>query len=57
MSVDGAVKYPTKDGKYNAYYVNDQKSKIIILEEKTKREITAWDVDARPDGKVYLNLI
>lgn len=51
MSVDGAVKYPTKDGKYNAYYVNNQKIKEYnIGRTPTKREITAWDVDARPDG-------
>ena len=51
MSVDGAVKYPTKDGKYSVYYVNDQKIKdYSIGRTPTKREITAWDVDARPDG-------
>lgn len=51
VSVDGAVKYPTKDGKYNAYYVNDQKIKDYnIGRTPTKREITAWDLDVRPDG-------
>lgn len=50
-SVDGAVKYPTKDGKYNAYHVNDQKIKdYAIGRTPTKKEIAVWNVDARPDG-------
>ena len=51
MSVDGAVKYPTKDGKYTSYYLNTQEVKDYnIGRTPTKREITAWDVDAKPDG-------
>lgn len=50
-SVDGAVKYPIKDGKYSSYYVNTQEVKnSAIGRTPTKREITAWDVDAKPDG-------
>ncbi|AXX89159.1 sulfur oxidation protein SoxCD [Arcobacter suis] len=51
MSVDGAVKYPIKDGKYTSYYLNIQEIKDFnIGRTPTKREITAWDVDAKPDG-------
>ncbi len=51
-SVDGAVKYPVKDGKYSAYHINTQKVKNSnIGRVATKNEITAWDVDVRPDGK------
>lgn len=51
MSVDGAVKYPTKDGKYTSYYLNTQEVKDYnIGRTPTKREITAWDVDVKPDG-------
>ncbi len=51
MSVDGAVKYPIKDGKYTSYYLNTQEVKDYnIGRTPTKREITAWDVDAKPDG-------
>ena len=51
MSVDGAVKYPIKDGKYTSYYLNTQEVKDFnIGRTPTKREITAWDVDAKPDG-------
>lgn len=51
MSVDGAVKYPTKDGKYTLYYLNTQEVKDYnIGRTPTKREITAWDVDVKPDG-------
>lgn len=50
-SVDGAVKYPVKDGKYNSYYVNTQEVKDSnIGRAVTKNEITAWNVDVRPDG-------
>ena len=50
-SVDGAVKYPIKDGKYSSYYVNTQEVKDSnIGRVPTKREIAAWDVDVRPDG-------
>jgi S-disulfanyl-L-cysteine oxidoreductase SoxD len=51
MSVDGAVKYPIKDGKYSSYYINTQEVKDYnIGRTPTKREIAAWDVDVRPDG-------
>ncbi|MDD2887461.1 MAG: c-type cytochrome [Aliarcobacter sp.] len=50
-SVDGAVKYPIKDGKYNSYYVNTQEVKDSnIGRAVTQKEITAWNVDVRPDG-------
>lgn len=50
-SVDGAVKYPIKDGKYNSYYVNTQEVKDSnIGRAATKNEITAWNVDVKPDG-------
>ena len=50
-SVDGAVKYPIKDGKYSSYYVNTQEVKDSnIGRVPTKREIAAWDVDVKPDG-------
>lgn len=51
VSVDGAVKYPIKDGKYNAYHVNTQDIKDYnIGRTPTKREIAAWNVDVKPDG-------
>lgn len=51
MSVDGAVKYPTKEGKYTSYYLNTQEVKDYNIGRiPTKREITAWDVDVKPDG-------
>jgi S-disulfanyl-L-cysteine oxidoreductase SoxD len=50
-SVDGAVKYPTKDGKYSSYHVNTQDIKgYNIGRTPTKNEIKAWDIDVRPDG-------
>ena len=50
-SVDGAVKYPTKDGKYSSYYLNTQNVKNYeIGRTPTKREIAAWNVDVKPDG-------
>ncbi|MBY0541171.1 MAG: hypothetical protein K2P52_07150, partial [Campylobacterales bacterium] len=51
MSVDGAVKYPIKDGKYTSYNLNTQEVKDFnIGRTPTKREIIAWDVDVKPDG-------
>ena len=51
VSVDGAVKYPIKDGRYSSYYLNTQDIKDYnIGRAPTKREITAWDVDVKPDG-------
>ncbi|QKF76750.1 c-type cytochrome [Arcobacter defluvii] len=50
-SVDGAVKYPLKDGKYSSYYVNTQKVKDSnIGRVATEKEIKVWNVDVRPDG-------
>lgn len=51
VSVDGAVKYPTKDGKYGPYYVNDQQIKEYnIGRTPTKKELAVWNVDVKPDG-------
>ena len=50
-SVDGAVKYPTKDGKYSSYHVNSQDIKSYnIGRTPTKNEIKVWDLDVKPDG-------
>ena len=51
VSVDGAVKYPTKDGKYTAYHLNTQEIKDYnIGRTPTKKEIAIWNVDVKPDG-------
>ena len=50
-SVDGAIKYPVKNGKYTAYRVNTQKVGSIHYGRKpTKKEINAWNIDILPDG-------
>lgn len=50
-SVDGAVKYPVKDGKYSSYHVNTQDIKNYNIGRKpTENEIKAWDLDVKPDG-------
>ncbi|OCL83570.1 c-type cytochrome [Arcobacter porcinus] len=50
-SVDGAVKYPTKDGKYSQYHVNmDKFDGSTIGRAPTKTEIAAWDTDVMYDG-------
>ena len=50
-AIDGGMTYPTKDGKYTAYGVNDQKVGPITYGRKaTEGEIKAWDTDIRPDG-------
>lgn len=50
-SVDGAVKYPIKDGKYTQYHINPQSTKgFNIGRDATKREIAAWDKDVMYDG-------
>ncbi|QKF82117.1 c-type cytochrome [Halarcobacter ebronensis] len=51
-SVDGAVKYEVKDGKYTSYHVNTQKvvGKYNYGRTPTKTEIAAWDKDVMPDG-------
>ncbi len=51
MSIDGAVKYPTKDGKYGPYHVNDQKVKYNNGRAATKLEVKVWNLDVRPDGE------
>jgi S-disulfanyl-L-cysteine oxidoreductase SoxD len=51
VSVDGAVKYPVKDGKYSAYHVNTQDMKgFNIGRAVTKKELAAWDTDVMFDG-------
>ena len=50
-SVDGAVKYPIKDGKYSSYHVNTQDIKSYNIGRiPTENEIKAWDIDVKPDG-------
>lgn len=50
-SVDGAVKYQVKDGKYSLYHINTQNSKEFnIGRDATKREIAALDKDVMYDG-------
>jgi len=50
-AVDGGMVYPTKDGQYTAYRVNDQKIGTIKYgRTPTKAEIEAWDTDILPDG-------
>ncbi len=51
MSVDGAVKYPTKDGKYGPYHVNTQDVKYNNGRAVTPLEKKVWDIDVRPDGE------
>lgn len=51
IAVDGGMKYDIKDGMYTAYHVNTQEVKDFTYgRTPTKREITAWDIDVRPDG-------
>ena len=50
-SVDGAVKYPIKDGKYTQYHVNTQKlDGLNIGRDATKKEIAAWNKDVMYEG-------
>ncbi len=50
-SVDGAVKYPVKDGKYTQYHVNTQDMKgFNIGRAATPKEIAAWNLDIMFDG-------
>lgn len=52
IAVDGGVKYETKNGMYTSYHVNTQETKDFKYgRAPTKREISAWDIDLRPDGK------
>src|SRR5574344_2191334 len=51
LSVDGAVKYPIKDGKYTQYHVNTQKlDGLNIGRDATKKEIAAWNKDVMYEG-------
>jgi cytochrome c len=51
MAVDGAVTYPTVDGKYGPYHVNTQDTTAYNSgRDATEREIRAWDVDVMYDG-------
>ncbi len=50
-AVDGGMIYPTKDGKYTVYRVNDQEvGPINHGRAPTPAEIKAWDTDIMPDG-------
>jgi cytochrome c len=50
-AVDGGMTYPTKDGKYTVYSINDQKvDPINHGRTPTDAEIKAWDTDIMPDG-------
>jgi len=52
MSIDGAVKYEVKDGKYGPYHLNMQDTKKYDNGRKaTKLEVKVWDKDVRPDGE------
>ncbi|MEZ4692753.1 MAG: c-type cytochrome [Aliarcobacter sp.] len=51
VAVDGAVKYPVKDGKYGPYHVNTQSIKgYNIGRAATQTEIAAWNKDVMYDG-------
>jgi len=51
-AVDGGMKYETKNGMYTSYHVNTQETKDFKYgRTPTQREIRAWDIDVRPDGK------
>ncbi len=52
IAVDGGVKYETKNGMYTSYHVNTQETKGFKYgRTPTTREIKAWDIDLRPDGR------
>ena len=52
VSIDGAVKYEVKDGKYGPYHLNMQDTKKYDNGRKaTNLEVKVWDLDVRPDGK------
>ena len=51
ISVDGAVKYPSTNGKYGPYHLNMQDTSAYNAgREATAREVRAWDIDVMPDG-------
>jgi len=50
-AVDGGMTYPTKDGLYTVYHVNDQKTDPINHgRTATEAELKAWNTDIMPDG-------
>jgi len=50
-AVDGGMTYPTKDGMYTVYHVNDQKTDPINHgRAATEAELKAWNTDIMPDG-------
>jgi len=50
-AIDGGVTYERKHGTYTAYRYNEQSTKGVNFgRTPTANEITAWDVDALPDG-------
>lgn len=51
-NIDGAVIYPTKNGMYSGYALNEQKKKGFSSHGRkpTVNEIKAWDTDIMPDG-------
>ena len=50
-SVDAAIIYPTINGKYTEYYVNNQKIEHSSYGRTPKQdEINAWNIDVMPDG-------
>ncbi|WP_072680606.1 c-type cytochrome [Arcobacter sp. LA11] len=52
VSIDGAVKYEVKDGKYGPYHLNMQDTKKYDNGRKaTKLEVKVWNLDVRPDGE------
>jgi len=51
VSVDGAVKYPSVDGKYSEYYYNDQNIKYNNGRPATQNEINVWNIDVKPNGE------
>ena len=53
VSVDGAVKYPSVDGKYSDYYYNDQNVKYNNGRPVTQNEINVWNVDLKPNGEGF----
>lgn len=51
MSIDGAVKYPTKDGKYGPYHTTSSAKDYNNGRKATKLELKVWNLDVRPDGE------
>jgi len=50
-ALDGGMTYPTENGKYTSYSVNEQSLKGLDNGRvATANELKAWDVDIMPDG-------